>query len=127
MGFAHQKQLTIMNNLANVDTPGYKRQGVPEEQFVKQLEVAIEERRQKHPGEFSIKNSFDIVYEGGIYPVPRVKPAADWGPERHDENSVTPEKEMVELSKNTLLLESMQKVYKKKYDMLRQSLRDRVG
>ena len=33
MGFAFQKNLVISNNIANVDTPDYYRQTLPEDEF----------------------------------------------------------------------------------------------
>ena len=126
LGFAHQKQLAIMNNIANVDTPYYKRQDVAQEQFMTALQDAIDERRQRHPNRFQLRESSDIRVMGSHYPVARARPGREFGPERHDENSVVPEKEMAELAKNTMMIESMQRLLKKKLDLLRSSLRDRV-
>ena len=126
LSFAHQRQKVIMNNIANVETPYYKRQALPEKQFQKSLVEAIEERRNNHPENFFLEDSTDIDVYMGKYPVASVKPGSEFGPERHDENSVVIEKEMADLSKNTLYIETMQRLLKKKYTMLKASLRDRV-
>lgn len=126
LGFAYQKQLTIMNNIANVETPGYKRQTVPEKEFMRLLEEAIDERSRVHPSRFSIRNASHISFIDNHYPVVRRINGKEWGPERHDENSVVPEKEMVDLAKNTMAIQLMQQLLRKKLGMMRSSLRDRV-
>lgn len=127
MSFAHQRQLAIMNNIANVNTPYYKRHDVPNEEFQQLLSDAIEDRREMHPARFQMDDSFNIRINGTHYPIATVREGNEWGPERHDENSVVAEKEMAELAKNTMMIEGMQRLFKKKLDMLRSSLRDRVA
>jgi flagellar basal-body rod protein FlgB len=126
MGFAHQRQLAIANNIANVETPYYKRQTVPEAQFQEALSNAIEERRASHPATFEMADTWDIEFDEQFYPDSRHIDGREWGPERHDENSVVIEKEMADLAKNTLAIQTMQQLYRKKLGMLRSSLRDRV-
>ena len=127
MGFAHHKHLTITNNIANVENPYYKPQGVPEKRFLQLLDDAIEERRKFHIDSFRIRDGFDIRFRDNHYPVPEVDAAQEFGPERHDENSVVIEKEMAELAKNTQMIQTMQQLFRKKLSMLRSSLRDRVA
>lgn len=127
MGLAHQRQLAIMNNIANVETPYYKRQDVPADEFQRVLREAITERREIHPDRFEIDDSFDIRFIDNHYPIARVDKGMEFGPERHDENTVVIEKEMAELAKNTMMIEGMQRLFKKKLTMLRSSLRDRVA
>ncbi len=128
LSFAHQRHKTIMNNIANLDTPYYKRQSVPEGQFRKALEEAIVERRNSHPAKFSMRSTQDISFKrGGYMPVVNVQPGAEAGPERHDENSIVIEKEMADLAKNTIYTETLQRLLKKKYSMMQSALRDRVA
>ncbi len=127
LGFAHARQLNIMNNIANVETPYFKRRDVPEGEFQEALERAITERSVEHPASFSIHGHKDIDFDSSDYPHVRVNAAQEFGPERHDENSVVIEKEMADLAKNTLYIESLQRLYKKKLTMLQSSLRDRVA
>ena len=57
LGFAHHKHLAIMNNIANVENPFYKRLDVPEREFQRLLREAIDERRARHVNEFRIRGS----------------------------------------------------------------------
>ncbi len=126
LGFAHHKHLAIMNNIANVENPYYKRQDVPETEFMRVLGQAIEERSRNHINEFRIRDSFQIRFRDGNYPVPVRKPGREWGPERHDRNSVVIEKEMADLAKNTLKIQTLHSLLRKKFDMMKSSLRDRI-
>ncbi|MHC4883543.1 MAG: flagellar basal body rod protein FlgB [Planctomycetota bacterium] len=126
LSFAHQRQKVIMNNIANVETPYYKRQALPEAEFQKALITAVEERRDHHPGSFFLEDTTNIDMEHGLYPRAQIDPGAEFGPERHDENSVVVEKEMADLAENSLYMETLQRLVKKKYTLLKSSLRDRV-
>lgn len=127
MGFAHQKALVIANNIANVETPEYRRATVPEDQFYGALREAIGEREEYRTGNLDIQEQFDVRFEGGVYPQMRMFDGKEYGPERHDENSVTIEHEMAEQAKTTLKMQAMQQLYKKQLTMLRGALRDRVA
>ncbi len=125
MGFAHQKQLVVMNNIANVRTPYYKRKQLPENEFREKLKMAINEREDLHPNEWRMDDGLDVRFVGP-YPRMRMFNGQEWGPERHSENSVVIEKEMADLAKNQLMMSGMQQLFRKKLTMMRMSLRDKV-
>ena len=54
MGFAHQKALVIANNIANVETPEYRRETVPEDQFYEALRDAIHDRDEYRTGNLDL-------------------------------------------------------------------------
>lgn len=127
MGFAHQRQLAIQHNIANVNTPDFKRRTLPEDSFQRTLERAIENRRKHHWPEWRIDNTADVRFDGNYPQFARDAHGRDFGPERHDENNVVIEKEMVDLEKNTLYMEALQQLYKNKTSGLKSALRDRVA
>jgi flagellar basal-body rod protein FlgB len=128
LSFAHQRHQTIMNNIANVETPYYKRQAVPEGQFHDSMKRALRERRRSHPNQFRMQDTKDIRFgPAGVRSHVQRRPGQEYGPMRHDENSVVIEKEMSDLAKNTIYTQTLQQLLRKKYTMLRASLRDRVA
>lgn len=128
LSFANQKHSTIMNNIANVNTPYYKRQAVPEGEFRSALTEAINARDESHPSRFFMNDTRRIAFDrAGMIPDAEVFHGREFGPERHDENSVVIEKEMADLAENALRIETLQRLLKKKYSMLRASLRERVA
>lgn len=117
MGFAFQKNLVISNNIANVDTPDYYRQTLPEDEFTESLVEAIDKRDQYHPNQFKPEEKLDLTYQGN-YPRMRMFNGKEFSVERHDENSVNLETEMLDMAKNQLKMTAMQRLYKKKTTML---------
>ena len=120
MGFAHQKQLVIANNIANADTPYYRRQTVPEDEFTESLIDAIERRRAYHPKTFAPEGKLDLNWYG-TFPQMRMFDGIESGPERHDENSVIIEQEMADQAKNELKMSAMQQLFKKHMTMLKEA------
>ena len=126
LSFAHQRQLTIGHNIANVNTPYYKREVLPDNRFRGILEDAIRDRNANHWNEFSPGGGFDLRWDRNYVLANRI-PGRDQGPERHDENNVVIEHEMADLAKNTLYIQTLQQLYKKQTSQLKMALRDRMG
>lgn len=127
MGFASQRHQTIMHNIANVETPYFKRKAMPEESFKRSMQKALDARYQRHWNEFTPHSTIDLRYTQNHYPVPYWHEGREYGPERHDENNVVIEKEMADLAKNSLFMESLQQLFRSKTNGLKSALRDRVA
>jgi flagellar basal-body rod protein FlgB len=127
MGFAFQRHLNIMNNIANVETPYYKRKVLPEEKFSRIMQEALDRRYQNHWNKFEPRGEFGVDFYGVTRPAVRNMEGQEWGPERHDENNVVIEKEMSDLAKNAAYMEALQQLYRNKTDGLKAALRDRVA
>ena len=126
MAFAHQRQLTIGHNIANVNTPYYKRQALPDNRFRRALDDALREREDFHWNEFTPRSGMDLRWDQNYVQANRI-PGHDRGPERHDENNVVIEHEMADLAKNTLYMQTLQTLYKKHTSQFKMALRDRIG
>lgn len=118
MGFAYQRQLVTANNIANVETPYYKRQTLPEDEFRDAMVEAINNRSEYHPSEFRLGEKLDLAWDGS-YPKMRMFDGIESGIERHDENSVSLEQEMANQAKNELKMSAMQQLFKKQMGMMR--------
>lgn len=127
MGFAFQRHLNIMNNIANVETPYYKRKVLPEEKFKQAMERALRDRYENHWNEFTPTSNAGVQFYQNHLPLARNAFGRDWGPERHDENNVVIEKEMADLAKNSAYMEALQQLFKNKTNGLKAALRDRVA
>jgi flagellar basal-body rod protein FlgB len=90
LDFLWQKQQVTMNNIANVDTPGYKSQYVTfEEEFKKQLKAASQSGDSSQMRE-AISNARTMVH------------TTDSESARLDENNVDMDVENVELARTSL-------------------------
>ncbi len=127
MGFAFQRHLNIMNNIANVETPYYKRKVLPEDKFQKAMQDALDNRYQNHWNEFTPKNQPGVRFYMNHLPSVWSNEGREFGPERHDENNVVIEKELADLAKNSAYMEALQRLFKAKTNGLKSALRDRVA
>ncbi len=127
MGFAFQRHLNIMNNIANVETPYYKRKVMPEEKFQKAMQNALKDRYNHHWNEFTPTGQGGVRFYMNHLPDAYNLQGQEWGPERHDENNVVIEKEMADLAKNSAYMEALQRLFKSKTNGLKSALRDRVA
>ncbi len=108
---AQLRQKAISNNIANVDTPKYKRKDVD---FQKQLESAVKNQNKNnsklkltHPGHRPGRKSninFEMREESGNY--------------RNDENNVDVDVEMAELAKNQLYYNTLSQQLGTKFNQL---------
>jgi flagellar basal-body rod protein FlgB len=127
MSFSFQRHLNIMNNIANVETPYYKRKVLPEEGFKQVMREALDERYNSHWNEFTPRSGRGIDFYFNHLPRSAPFQGQEWGPERHDENNVVIEKEMADLAKNSAYMETLQQLFKSKTSGLKAALRDRVA
>lgn len=123
LGFSHQRALVIGNNIANVETPQYKRQTVPEDEFSRTLLSAIARRNEQDPAQFTMEDGLDIKWNG-TYPGMPAFDGKENGLERHDENSVVLEREIGDLAKNESKTMAMQQLFRKSVAGIHEAARD---
>ena len=127
MGFSFQRHMNIMNNIANVETPYYKRKVLQEDRFKEAMRSALDDRYQNHWNEFTPRNMPGVRFYQNHLPIADMEHGRQWGPQRHDENNVVIEKEMADLAKNSAYMEALQQLFKSKTSGLKSALRDRVA
>ena len=108
---AWMRQEVISHNIANADTPGYKRQFVEfEDMFRKALEghdvSALKTTRSRH----MVPGSSDV----GLAVVREM-----WTTMRMDENNVDPDREMTDLAQNTIMYNALTGQVNSEFNRLR--------
>lgn len=101
------RQQAIASNIANVNTPGFKRVDLTDS-FKVQFQKAIAD--------------VQAGKELKTRPIPEVGEATVHGPTRKDGNNVNMEQEVVELSKNRLEYEFAAQVMKARFDGLKRAI-----
>jgi flagellar basal-body rod protein FlgB len=124
LSFAGQRHEVLLNNVANVDTPGFRSQDLPAADFQQALRAAVESRRNgDQPLELGsalrMRRSADGELE--IAPV-----AADGGVTRNDGNNVALDQEMSKLLKNAMTVQIFNRLLTTKLQMLATSIRGRL-
>lgn len=117
---ASLRHQVIADNLANVDTPGYKRKEIA---FEDELTAALLRDKQKmagvahHPKHIPIDNlSLDNVKPQILEQSSEIY--------RNDQNNVDVEQEMARLAKNSLLMEAMLTRVSSKLSGLKNTIRE---
>ncbi|MFQ5654364.1 MAG: flagellar basal body rod protein FlgB [Planctomycetota bacterium] len=102
MRFAEVRHRLILSNIANADTPGYRRQDLDVERFHRLLGRAIHKRDRGRPPRLDLPAGVRTPRPAGFPYAPAWwDPSRAWqGPLRHDENNVSAEREMALLAKN---------------------------
>ncbi len=114
MGGAAKRHEVFSNNLANVNTPGYKRRDVSFKDQLKEKYMPDEFDRATSFDDWKFDSDFDEVR-------PEVIEVDDTSM-RNDENNVDPDKESAELAKNTLYYNGLAQMTSKQFNNLTQLL-----
>ncbi len=110
MSGLHTRQNAVADNIANVETPGYKAKRVL---FEENLASAIAAERTKGPGSSQARGLVEAVQ-------PRTEDREEaW---RRDGNSVNIETEMVEAAKTSAHYKMLARLLAKKFRMLRSAI-----
>ena len=123
--FAEARHAVLADNIANIDTPGYKARDLPVVEFQQMLARAAEEsRRTGGPLRLSGSENIDVSLDGHIdfKAVEREQNNLLF----HDQGNRSIEKEMSELVKNTLLHRVAIEVLRKQNETLEAAIRERI-
>ena len=116
LSFTEARHKVLAANIANAETPGYRRQDLPVRAFKQRLREALRKRISR-PGRFSMG------------PVPKRAERAEAGIYagmlRHDGNNVSVDKEMALLARNALLHNTVAALLRGKYATLRRAVTGR--
>jgi flagellar basal-body rod protein FlgB len=128
ISFTEARHQVIANNIANVDTPNYRRRDLPISEFQHALSKSIEHRRATNPRIFDFLETDNVAANelGGV--TARVLTASPSPLDilRHDNNNVSIDREMAELAKNTLLHNGMVQILSKEFQMLGNAISERI-
>ncbi len=118
VSFAEARNKVLAANIANAETPGWRRKDLRFGRFQEKLQEAIRERNE-HPGRFVMNDgpSDAMVDEG-----PFVLRRNNAGMLRHDGNNVDMEREMALLAQNSLYHQTLTALLRQKYGSLRSAL-----
>ena len=129
MKFAEDRHRLILSNVANADTPGYRRQDLDRAGFNRVLSEAIQERDLEHRGAFFLRSTVrdpNPRSHGGFSPSRTPFPETD-GVLRHDQNNVSMEREMALMAKNAGQYTTYANLLNKAYGQIRAAITEQPG
>ncbi|MBN1809633.1 MAG: flagellar basal body rod protein FlgB [Planctomycetes bacterium] len=124
MRFAQLRHNYLANNVANVDTPGYKALDLPESEFREALARAIDDKRSGVTGTVDLKDTARVRSgAGGL----RITPVSAGGDTRVDGNDVSLDLELAKLAKNSMEYQVLGRLMARRFAFLRQAVRERLS
>lgn len=123
--FSDARHRVLANNVANIDTPFYKVQDVPEGEFRDLLARSIEARDRRTVRLFDFQGSSSVrELRNGDLDVDEVDSDLP-GVLRHSENNVNPEREATKLARNAAMHNTLTQLLAQEFNLLDSAVRER--
>jgi flagellar basal-body rod protein FlgB len=131
--FGERRHDVLTSNVANIDTPNYKRHDLPIEAFQKALREAIADGRSRVDQEATVAFSLGTAQSPGLQPVSmfpkqvfQALEASSPSLTFQDNNNRSIEHEMMEMTKNTLMQSFAIELMNTQLGMLQTAIREQV-
>ena len=120
--FTETRHKVLAQNIANLDTPYYREKDLSVEAFQEALSDAVQRQRQTgSPFTMTASTSAEGREPAWTKPIETGRSNGL----RHDESTISPDKLMAKLSKNTLMHNALVDLLAKQYRMLGAAIRGR--
>jgi flagellar basal-body rod protein FlgB len=126
LAYTQARHRMLVENIANVDTPGYKARQLDTRAFQRALRAAIDGQRQ---GAGSLRLKDHAEFRQDAQGRMEVKPAAEPAENVlfHDQTNMRVERQMASLAENTLMHQMVADRLKGRFDQLMIAIRGRVS
>lgn len=126
--FTGERHRAIVNNIANISTPGYQMLDAPVEEFRDAFQRALEVRDGRPVPVFDFRGSAHIVPQaGGGLAVDFQEFPRQVGILKHDENNLFLEQEMGKLARNAGLHNMLVELLNHQFKLLESAIRERMA
>lgn len=126
--FSSERHRAIVNNIANVSTPGYKVVDVPVAEFQEAFRRSLEARDDRPVPVFQFLGSAHIAprADGNGLAADFVETPGEGGILRHDGNNVMIEQEMAKLSRNASYHNALVELLNQQFGLVQSAIRERM-
>ena len=127
MQFAAQRHRVIVNNVANLRTPGYRAVDVSVDEFRTRLGEAVDARRARHGasgGRLQLSDSDEVEYTANGLTL-RPTPAGD-NLVFHDGSDGDVERTMQRLVENFMAFRTAAELYRSRQNLINAAIRERI-
>ena len=112
VNFASQRHKLILDNIANVDTPGYRQKDLSVERFSSMLRQRVDERRRTGSASFDdISSSVENPVRGILF---------------HDGNNRSMEQLATDIARNAMMHNLAIELLRKQFQQMDMALREKV-
>ncbi|HOB74202.1 MAG TPA: flagellar basal body rod protein FlgB [Phycisphaerae bacterium] len=126
LAFTQARQRMLTENIANVDTPGYRTKHLDVGAFQRALRSALESNRQTGGASFELKGTdeFRLDSAGRLEVRPSEEPAENVL--FHDGTNVRIERQMAMMAENAMMHQAATELLRTKFEGLLKAIRGRV-
>jgi flagellar basal-body rod protein FlgB len=127
LAFTESRQKMLAENIANVDTPGYRVKHLDAAKFQTALRQAVDAQKAAGPcSELELKgtNEFGVDADGRLKVTPSLEPAENVL--FHDGTNVRIEKQMALMAENAMMHQTATELLRTKFETLLKAIRGRV-
>lgn len=121
LNFTEERHQMIVQNIANIDTPGYAQQDVSVEDFQASLAKAIQKQKEGFNVPFEPESNDTVTFMPGSSSV-MLTPKSITGPAYHDRGVHAVEKLMAQLGDNGLAHNMAAQLLRGKFETLRSAI-----
>jgi flagellar basal-body rod protein FlgB len=126
VAFTEGRHCVLAENIANIDTPGYRAKQLDAKLFQASLQKAIQEKGgdRDRPLRIEATRQFHTDEQGMLQVTPTLKP-----PENvlfHDGTNASIERQMAELAENTLMHQAAVELQRQRISLIKQAIAGRV-
>ncbi|MBI4242971.1 MAG: flagellar basal body rod protein FlgB [Planctomycetes bacterium] len=126
MHFSNIRHKAIANNIANVETPGYKAVDASKKDFLEVLKRSINESKGYDTRQIIFRDHGSAEFTGQKPDYAFIERKNEGGILRHDDNNVDIDQEMTEMVKNRGLHNVSAQALSNQFQMLRSAIGGRV-
>lgn len=124
MAFSEERQKVLVENLANINTPGYRSNDLAVDEFTSALDDAIRRRDEKTPRRFGMESTRHIDFAGRL----RAQRIETNGLQNYyDQSNHSVERIMTEMGKNALWHNIATELFRHQSQLLQTAIRERVS
>jgi len=127
LAFTQARHRMLSENVANVDTPGYKTRHLDAQAFQRALREALNGRAETRSAQFRIADTdqFRQDGEGRLVVTPTVEPAENIL--FHDRTNMRIEKQMAMMAENAMMHQAVTELLRARFEVLLKAIRGRVS
>ena len=126
LAFTEARHRMLAENVANVDTPGYKTKHLDPQAFQQALRTALDEKNETRSAEFRLPSTSEFRQDesGRLEVSPEVEPAENLL--FHDQTNMRIERQMAMVAENAMMHETVPELLRGRFQGLLKAIRGQV-
>jgi len=126
LAYSYRRHEVILNNIANVSTPGFRGSDLPVADFQAALAKAARPEANRPPTVLGGNPGGESAERSGMRMGDLLTPVRNTDLPGPDGNNVVPEIEAAKMAKNAAMFTALSQLLARQYDLLEKAIRERI-